>query len=141
MHKKKFQNTEPPLPKVWVSGFPSVDGNGISVLAIMKTLKNGHHFVNVNHMEKLQITDPSPKFWSLVYPMCHPCVVLHFLIFSTFKYDDVPMIKTFMHGYSPMMTFLHLKVHNGSGKFSIGSVFQIFHLFSFPHHIMFSFDI
>ena len=30
-------------PKVWVSGFLSVDGNGIAVLAIMKKLKNGQH--------------------------------------------------------------------------------------------------
>ena len=31
---------------------------------------------------------------------------------STFKYDDVPTLKTFMHGHSHMMTFLHLEVHN-----------------------------
>ena len=39
----------------------------------------------------------------------------HFVLgsVSTFKYDDVSMFKTFMHGYSCVMTFLHLKVHNG----------------------------
>ena len=43
-------------PKVWVSGFLSVNGNRISVLAIMQKLKNGHHFVNMHRMAKCQIT-------------------------------------------------------------------------------------
>ena len=63
-HTKKFQITDP--PKVWVSSFPSVDGNRISVLAIMKKLKNGSHFININHMEKIQIAHP-PKFGSPVF--------------------------------------------------------------------------
>ena len=33
--------------------------------AIMKKLKNGCHFINIDHMEKFQITDP-PKLGSLV---------------------------------------------------------------------------
>ena len=41
----------------------NVDGNRISVLAIMKKLKNGYHFVNIDHMEKFQINNP-PKFGS-----------------------------------------------------------------------------
>ena len=41
-----------------ISDFPSVNGNGISVLAIMKKLKNGHHFVNIDRTENCQITDP-----------------------------------------------------------------------------------
>ena len=32
----------------------------------MKKLKNGCHFINIDHMEKFQITDP-PKFGSLVF--------------------------------------------------------------------------
>ena len=32
----------------------------------MKKLKNGHHFINIDHMEKFQITDP-PKFGSPVF--------------------------------------------------------------------------
>ena len=52
----------PPPPKVWISGFPSVDGNGISVSAIMKKLRNGCHFFNIDHMEKFQITN-LPKVW------------------------------------------------------------------------------
>ena len=60
---EKFQVTDP--PKVWVSIFLSVDGNGISALAIMKKLKNGCHFINIHHMEKFQITIP-PKFGSPV---------------------------------------------------------------------------
>ena len=54
---EKFQITDP-LPKVWVSSFPSVNRNGISVSAIMKKLKIGCHFININCMEKFQITDP-----------------------------------------------------------------------------------
>ena len=36
-HTEKFQTTDP--HKVWVSGFPSVNGNGISLLAIMKKIE------------------------------------------------------------------------------------------------------
>ena len=63
-HTEKFQITDP--PKVWVSSFPSVDRNGISLLAIMKKMKNGCHFVNIYHTEKFQITDP-PQFGSPVF--------------------------------------------------------------------------
>ena len=64
---EKFQITDP-HPKVWVSSFLSVDRNGISALAIMKKLKNGCHFVNINHTEKIKITDPlPPKFGSPVF--------------------------------------------------------------------------
>ena len=105
-HTEKFQITDP--PKVWVSGFPSVDGNGISLLAIMKKLKNGCHFINIDRTEKFQITDP-PKVWvsgflsvdrngislSAIKHSCvdiyawftsHLCVVLHFLIFEKYMY-------------------------------------------------------
>ena len=37
-------------------------GNGISASGIMKKLTNGHHFINMHHMENFQITDP-PKVW------------------------------------------------------------------------------
>ena len=52
------KNFRLPTPKVWISGFPSVDGNGISVLAIIKKLKNGCHFFNIDRTEKFQITNP-----------------------------------------------------------------------------------
>ena len=45
-----------------------------------------------------------------VFPGTHPIIGL------------VLTFKTFMHGHSCMMTFLHLKVQNGQYKFSIGSV-------------------
>ena len=64
---EKFQITDP--PKVWVSGFPGVDGNRISALAIMKKLKNGSHFVNIDCMEKFQITDP-PQSLGLQFSGC-----------------------------------------------------------------------
>ena len=57
---EKIQNTVP--SKVWVSGFPSVNRNGMSASTIMKKSKNGHHFVNIHHTEKFQITD-LPKVW------------------------------------------------------------------------------
>ena len=47
-------------PQVWVSR------NRISALVIMK---NGCHFIKIDHMEKFQINDPSPKFESLVFPV------------------------------------------------------------------------
>ena len=57
----------------------------------------------------------------------------HFMLgsVSTFKYDDVSMLKT-------CWTFIcddlsALKVHKDLCKFSIGSIFQIFHWFSFPN--------
>ena len=50
-HTEKFQITDP-SPKDWVSSFPTVNGNRISVSAIMKKLKNVCHFVNIDHMEK-----------------------------------------------------------------------------------------
>ena len=62
---KKFQITDP-TPKVWVSGSLSVDGNGISVSAIMEKLKKGCHFVNINCTTYIQITD-STKFGSPVF--------------------------------------------------------------------------
>ena len=62
---EKFQITDP--PKVWVTGFLSVDGNGISVSAIMNKLKNGQHFVNIDHKEKCQITGPL-KVWVSGFP-------------------------------------------------------------------------
>ena len=55
--------------KIWVSGFPSVDGNGISASAIMRKLKNGCHFVNIDHTEKFQITNP-PKVWVSGFLFC-----------------------------------------------------------------------
>ena len=48
---EKIQITDP--PKVWISGFLSVNKNGISALAIMKKLKNGHYFINMCYSEKI----------------------------------------------------------------------------------------
>ena len=47
--------------KTCVSSFPSAE-RSLLALAIMKKLKNGCHFVNIDHTEKFQITDP-PKAW------------------------------------------------------------------------------
>ena len=59
--------------KVWVSSFLCVNGNGISVLAIMKKLKNGHHFINIDCAEKNSNYQPPtpkvPKFGSPTFHM------------------------------------------------------------------------
>ena len=63
---KNFQLLNP--HKVWVSGFAECrHGNGISVSVIMKKLKNGCHFFNIDRMEKFPITDP-PKVWVFSFP-------------------------------------------------------------------------
>ena len=64
---EKFPITNP--PKVWVSGFPSVDGNRISASAIMKKLKNGCHFFNIDGTEKFPITNP-PQSLGLQFSEC-----------------------------------------------------------------------
>ena len=64
--QKNFKLPTP--PKVWISAFPIVHINGISALVIMKKLKNGCHFFNIDRIEKFQITAPTfPKFGSLVF--------------------------------------------------------------------------
>ena len=64
---KKFQITDP--PKVWVSSFLSVNRNEISALAIMKKLKNGSYFVNINHMENFKLLTP-PQSLGLRFSEC-----------------------------------------------------------------------
>ena len=49
--------------KICISGFLSINGNGISESAIMKKLKNVRLFVNINCTENVQTTDLS-KFGS-----------------------------------------------------------------------------
>ena len=58
---RKISNYWP--PKVWVSSFPSVNGNR----PFWKKLKNDCHFINIDHMEKCQMTNPS-KFWTSSFP-------------------------------------------------------------------------
>ena len=81
----------PTTPKVWVSGFSSVDGNAKLVSAIMEIGKNGRSSPKMRPRAKLPITNPlkfrSPHECVLeqrfsFYPTSHLCVVLHFLIFS-----------------------------------------------------------
>ena len=111
--QKNFKLLTPPQ-KFWVSGFLSVNGNGISVSAIMKKLKNGCHFINIHRKEKFQIINP-PKVWVSGFPSFDrngiSVLVIMKKLKTKFKYDDVPKLKMFMHGHSHM-TFLHLKVHN-----------------------------
>ena len=60
-----------PPKKVWVSGFPSVDGNRISASAIMKKkLKSDCHFVNIDSTGKNKITDPPKKSLGLWFSKC-----------------------------------------------------------------------
>ena len=61
MHPRaKLPITDP--PKVWVSGFLSVDGNSKLVSAITENGKNGHSSPKTCPRAKLLITDP-PKVW------------------------------------------------------------------------------
>ena len=61
----KLSITDP--PKVWVSGFLSVDGNAKLVLAITENGKNGHSSPKKHPRAKLEITDP-PKVWVSGFP-------------------------------------------------------------------------
>ena len=59
MHPRaKVPITDP--PKVWVSGFLSVDGNGKLVLGIMKNQKNGSNSPKMHPRTYVQIANP-PK--------------------------------------------------------------------------------
>ena len=58
--RAKLPITDP--PKVWVSGFLSVDGNAKLVSAIMENGKNGCSTLKTRPRAKLPITDP-PKVW------------------------------------------------------------------------------
>ena len=61
-----WKNFQLPTPLKFGSlSFLSVNRNGISVLAIMKKLKNGCHFFNIDCNEKFPITNPPspPKVW------------------------------------------------------------------------------
>ena len=58
--EQNFQLPTP--PKVWVSGFPSVNGNAKLVLAITENGKNGRSSPKTRPRAKLPITDP-PKVW------------------------------------------------------------------------------
>ena len=53
-------------PKVWVSDFPSVNGNGKLESAIMRNQKNGYSFHKMHPRAKLPNTDPL-KFGSPVF--------------------------------------------------------------------------
>ena len=71
-------------------------GNGISVSAIMKKLKNTCHFINMHLINfKLLNSPPPPKFESMVYPTSHLCVVLHFLIFKIVLSEGTKRHETF----------------------------------------------
>ena len=64
--KPNFQFLTPP-PKVWVSTFPGVNGNGKLVLFIMNG-KNYSHFTGNCPRAKFPITQPA-KFQSLSFPV------------------------------------------------------------------------
>ena len=61
-----IQITDP--PKILVSSFPGVDRNGISVSAIMKKLKKGSHFVNIDCSRKISNYWTPAKVWVSGFP-------------------------------------------------------------------------
>ena len=138
---EKFQITDP--LKVWLSGFPSVDGNRISVLAIMKKMENGCHFVNIYHMENFQITDPL-KVWVSSFPsvdrngisalaimkkLKNGCHFININCTENFQITDLP--KVWVSGFLfcvLMETEYHQKTGDANflfSEFSIGSFFPI----------------
>ena len=51
-------------PKLWVSAFPSVNGNGTQVLVIMNESKNGCHLVNISYASYRKLSNYQPqKVW------------------------------------------------------------------------------
>ena len=117
-----FQYSENQRPKLW--------GSVIWNFLYDIYLQNGSHFLFFHNGQCQYSISQMQIFHWFSFPITTP---LHPGSVSTFKPDDVSMLKTFMCGHSCVMTFLHLKVHNGWCKFSIGLVFQIFHWFSFTH--------
>ena len=115
---------------ICVSSFPSVNINGISSSAIMKKLKkifklltptkcqqkwnisishykkklkNGCHFFNIDHTEKLLI--PPPKVWVSSFLLIRKLEmqIFFFLNFPLAHFSSSPIlgsISTFMHGYT-----------------------------------------
>ena len=79
--RKNFQLL---TPKVWVSGFLSVNGNGISVSAIMKKLKNGCDFFNIDRMKKFPITDLC-KVWVSGFPSVDENIISALAIMKNLK--------------------------------------------------------
>ena len=84
-HMEKFQITDPHPQKFW-SGFLSVDGNGISALAIMNKLKNSCHFVNLYALYR-KISNYRPQSLDLWFlhesPVCSFTLPDIFLLFSS----------------------------------------------------------
>ena len=76
---------------IHVSSFLSV--NGISALAIMKKLKNGCHFININRMEKCQITDTPPKFGSPVFQVLTKTEYQHQPLWKNWKMAATSLIS------------------------------------------------
>ena len=66
MHPRaKLPITNP--PKVWISGFPSVDGNAKLMFSITENGKNGCSSPKTHPRAKLLISDP-PKVWVSGFP-------------------------------------------------------------------------
>ena len=76
---------------IHLSSFSSVNRNRISVSAIMKKLKNGCHFINVNHTEKFQITD-LPKFGSPVFWVSTEMEYQHRPLWKNWKMAAISLI-------------------------------------------------
>ena len=133
----------------------NVNGNRISVLAIMKKLKNGHHFVNIDHTENFKLLTPQ-KFGSLVFwvstEMEYQCQPL----WKNWKMASLLWISIIRKNFKLLapqslglwlskcqclkhlcMNFMHsdlstLRIQRC--KFSVDSIFWTFCWFSFPHH-------
>ena len=105
---RKILNYWPPPPKLGLWFFECQQKWNISVSHYEK-LKNDHHFINMHHTEKFQITNPS-KVRSLVYPMSHLWVVFHFLIFRFYVIHSIfKCIMNVLFIYLLIIFIFHLK--------------------------------
>ena len=57
-----------------------------------KKLQNGCHFININHTEKFQITDPPPKFGSLVFWVWMETEYQHWPLWKNWKMAATSLI-------------------------------------------------
>ena len=118
---EKFQITNP--PKVWVSGFLGVDGNGISASAIMKKLKNGSHFININCTTEYQWK------WNIIRKLEMEMHIFFFLNFPTVHFSPITYPRFHFNIYA-CLHLKHLCVVYPTSHLCVVLHFLIFYVFA-----------
>ena len=97
----------------------NVNENGISTLVIMKNLKNGCHFGNINHTEKFQITNP-PKVWVSGLPSVNRNTISPLAIMKKLKnghyFVNIDCTEKFQITGPPKVWVSSFPSVNGNGK-------------------------